>query len=116
MKNYYQSDHEAIEEDFVAQLTVAVSQDGEFIFGCDWEPTEVGIRATASIFYGFAQEQLTKQIFNEVKSQCVLEGKQEDFLAIVELIEKLVNKNDNSEDDSGQSIAVPPRIVTQLKM
>mgnify|MGYP003627607124 CR=1 FL=1 len=114
MKNYYQNDHEAIEENFVAQLTVAVSQDGEFIFGCDWEPNETGIRSVASIFYGITHEQLTDQVLKELKSQCVLEDKQDDFLAIIELIGALIKKDDNSRGDSDQSVAVPPRNVFKM--
>jgi hypothetical protein len=114
MKNYYQNDQEAIEEDFVAQLTVAVSQDGEFIFGCDWEPNEAGIKAVASIFYGITHDQLTEQILNELKSQCVLEDKTDDFLEIIELIGSLINKDGNSRGGSDQSIAVPPRNVFKM--
>jgi len=113
MKNYYQNEHEPIDEDFVAQLTVAVSRDGEFIFGCDWEPTETGIKAVSSIFYGIMYEQLTKQILNELKSQCVLEDKKDDFLAIVELIGSLINRDDDSRSGSDQSVAVPPRNVSR---
>ena len=118
MKSYYQNGHEATEgategateEDFVAQLTVAVSQGGEFIFGCDWEPNETGIRAVASIFYGFAHEQLTEQILSHLKSQCVLEGNQEDFLSIVNLIQQFNSKNSSA----GQAIAVPPRNASKM--
>jgi len=111
MKNYYRKDQEVTEEDFTAQLTVAVAQDGGFIFGCDWEPTETGIKAVASIFYGVAHGQLVEQILSHLKSQCVLEGNEEDFLSILTLIQqlKLVSK-----DDSGQAIAIPPR--NALKM
>ena len=113
MKNYYQNDHEAIDENFVAQLTVAVSQDGEFIFGCDWEPNESGLRAVSSIFYGITHDELTDQILNELKSQCVLEDKQDDFLAIVELIGTLIKKDNNSRGGSDQ-LAVPPRNVFKM--
>lgn len=109
MKNYYQNDQEAIEGDFAAQLTIAVSQSGEFIFGCDWEPNEAGIKAVASIFYGIAYEQLTEQILGHLKSQCVLEDNQEDFLSIVNLLQQSISKN-----SSGQAIAVPPRNAPKM--
>lgn len=117
MKNYYQHGHEAIEgaaeeaaeEDFVAQLTVAVSQSGEFIFGCDWEPSEMGIKGVASIFYGIDREKLIEQILSHLKSQCVLEGNEEDFLSVVNLIQQFT-----SRDGSGHAIAVPPRSASKM--
>jgi len=109
MKNYYQNDQEATEEDFVAQLTVAVSQSGEFIFGCDWEPNETGVGAVASIFYGITHQQLIEQILSHLKSQCVLEDNQEDFLSIVNLMQQSISK-----DSSGQAIAIPPRNASKM--
>jgi len=114
MKNYYQHDLETTEEDFVSQLTIAVSKEGEFIFGCDWEPNETGRRAMASIFYGIAHEQLSEQILDQLKSQCVLEDREDDFLAIIQFIGSLINKDDNLKGGSDQSIAVPPRSVFKM--
>ena len=114
MKSCYQNGHEATdgatEEDSVAQLTVAVSQSREFVFGCDWEPSETGVKAVASIFYGFAHEQLTEQILSHLKSQCVLEGNQEDFLSIVNLIQQFISR----DGSAGQAIAVPPRNASKM--
>lgn len=109
MRNYYQNEPEDIEEDFVAQLTIAVSQNGEFVFGCNWEPNEMGIKSVASIFYGIAREQLTEQILSHLKSQCVLEGNHEDFVSIVNLMQQFT-----SRDNSGQAIAVPPRNASKM--
>jgi hypothetical protein len=109
MKSYFQNDHGATEEHFVAQLTIAVSEDGEFVFGYNWESDEMGIRSIAAIFYGIAHEQLTDQILSHLKSQCVLEGNQEDFLSIVNLMQQFTPK-----DSSGQAIAVPPRNASKM--
>ena len=112
MKNYYQDASQTSEEDFAAQLTIAISQDGEFIFGCDWEPNEIGITAVASIFYAVAYDQLTDQVLKDLKAQCVLEGKEDDFVAIAEAIKNLILLHQSS--DSGGDLAVPPRNVLKL--
>ena len=112
MKNYYQDGHQTSEEDFAAQLTIAISQDGEFIFGCDWEPSEKGITAVSSIFYAVAYEQLTDQVLKDLKAQCVLEGKEDDFITIAEAIKNLILLNQSG--DSGGDLAVPPRNVLKL--
>jgi len=113
MKNYYRDEHETSEEDFAAQLTIAVSQDGEFVFGCDWEPSERGMTAVSSIFYAMAYQDLTDQILKELKSQCVLEGNEKDFVTIAEAIKGLILLHQDN-DSGGDEVAVPPRKVLKL--
>ena len=115
----YQEDLPRSSEDLLAQLTITISKDEEFGYTCDWEPTESGISALASIFYGIGYDDLIEKILNELRKQCVLEGNEEDFLTIVQTIKGFLLSAGNIKDGtsggiSGESVAVSPRDVFKL--
>ena len=112
MNNSYQAEPNHSNENFLAQLTIAVDEDGEFIFGCDWDDGETGIEAVASIFFSIGYNNLMEKILGHLKAQCVLDGN-EDFDVITEMIKKLISLN-SKDDDSGDSVVVRPRNVLKL--
>lgn len=112
MNNSYQAEPNHSDENVLSQLTIAVDKDGEFIFGCDWDDGEAGIEAVASIFFSVSYDDLMEKILGHLKAQCVLEGN-EDFDTILETIKKLISLN-SKDDDSGDSVVVPPRNVLKL--
>ena len=119
MNKYYQEHQNHSSEEPIAQLTVTVSKDQEYGYTCDWDSDDNGIRAISSIFYGIAYDDLIEKILNELKTQCVLEGNEEDFLSIVQSIKDFVLskthvKDGASGDVSGESLAVSPRDVLKL--
>ncbi len=116
MNNSYPEDLDLINGDYLSSLNIAVTKDGEFTFACDWEPTDEGIKAVASIFYGITYDDLTEQILSEVKHQCVLKGNHSEFLDIVECLKALLSasKDDEHSAERNDSLVVPPRNVLKL--
>ncbi len=112
MNSFYQEDHNNSEENYLAQLTIAVADDGEFIFGCDWDDGDAGIEAVASIFFSVGYNNLVEKILGHLKAQCVLDGN-EDFDTIVEMIKELILLNDKDKK-SGENLVVSPRNVLKL--
>jgi hypothetical protein len=116
MNHLYQEDPLNSSEDMLAQLTITISRDEEFGYTCDWDSTDKGTSALASIFYGIAYDDLIEKILNGLREQCVLEGNEEDFLTIVQTIKGFLLSAGNVKDGtsggiSGESIAVSPRDV-----
>lgn len=112
MKNSYQEDLDLNELGLLAQLTITVSKNEEFAFGCDWDSSDDGIKAMSSIFYGIGYDELTEQILNQLKEQCVIEGNGDEFLTIVNLLKELISSR--NENASSESLAVSPRGVLKL--
>ena len=115
----YQEDPLKSSEDLLARLTITVSRDEEFGYTCDWDSTDSGTGALASIFYGIGYDDLIEKILNELRKQCVLEGNEEDFLIIVQTIKGFLLSAGNVKDGtsggiSGESVAVSPRDVFKL--
>jgi len=115
MNNYSPQSQNLSDEDTLAQLTITVSTDQEFGYTCNWECSDGGIGAVASIFYGVAYDDLVEKILEELKSRCVLEDNEGDFLSIMQSIRDLVLSADNGlGGDSGESLVVSPRDVLKL--
>ena len=112
MNNSYQADHNHSEENYSAQLTIAVAEDGEFIFGCDWDDGATGIEAVASIFFSVGYNDLVEKILGHLKAQCVLDNN-EDFDAILQAIKELILLNDKDKN-SGDNLVVSPTNVLKL--
>ena len=115
----YQEDLPSSSEDLLAQLTITISRDGEFGYTCDWDPTDSGTGALASIFYGIGYDDLIEKILNELREQCVLEGNEKDFLTIVQTMKGFLLSAGNTKDGqsggiSGESVAVSPRDAFKL--
>ena len=96
-------------EDLVSQLTIYVDQEGNIAYNCDWEPSEDGLLAIATILYKLISDDLPAKIFDEIRDQCVLNNAEADFMAIQAIIAKYrdVNKGEDS-------IVVPPDKIVNL--
>ena len=73
------------ENDMVAKLFIYVTNDGEIMYNCDWAAGEEGLMGVASIFYKLLSDNLSEQIFEEIKAQCVSNNNTEDFISISNL-------------------------------
>lgn len=115
MQDYFQNDPEAFEE-ALAELKIYVDKDGEISFNCSWEPSDIGITAISSVFFGIAYNDLADKILNHLKTQCVLENNEEDFLQIVETIKLLIinREKELEERKNDDSLVVNPRDITRL--
>ncbi len=115
MSDYYPEDQPQYSEEVVAQLTVYVEADGTIGYNCDWVPGSSGTIAIGSIFFKLIHDNLISKIFDEVKTQCVLDNA-EDFAEISDTVEKLIHhyQKDNKRDDDQDGLAVNPRRVPKL--
>ena len=101
------------EEDIAAKLIIYVDNDGNIMYNCDWEPGEEGIIGIASIFYKLLADNLSDQIFEEIKAKCVLGNAEEDIIAIHDLINSYASKQQEA-DMVADDIVVPPDRVTNI--
>ena len=103
---------EITEDEIASKLTIYVTNDGELMYNCDWEPSEEGLVGVASIFYKLLSDNLSEQIFEEIKTQCVSSNNEEDFISISNLLKiyNTVEQNPASSDD----VVVPPDRVMNI--
>tara|TARA_R110000824_G_scaffold9932_9_gene44133 strand:+ start:3559 stop:3915 length:357 start_codon:yes stop_codon:yes gene_type:complete len=100
------------ENEIAAKLSIFVDNDGEVMYNCDWEPTQEGIIGVASIFYKLLVDNLSDQILEEVRSQCVSNGAEDDFMAIGDLIKIYSSQQANSPESIDNDVVIPPdRII-----
>lgn len=100
------------EEDMAARLLIYVDNNGEIMYNCDWEPTEEGLIGMASIFYKLLVDDLSSQIFTEVKSQCVSSNSEEDFITISSLIAGYHGAVENYT--TGDDVVIPPDRIMNI--
>ena len=97
----------------IAQLTVYADEEGLIYFACDWEDSPTALSSIADIFYKLDRKDLISEILQDLRSQCVLEDKEDTFEQMVTLI----NNNISEEGESANqvdNVAVSPKNVTRL--
>jgi hypothetical protein len=99
-------------EETVCMLTISVDGSGEINYACDWQASEEGIIGISAILYKLMLSDLSVKIFHEIKSQCVLDGNEEDLLSIEETIKRYsVSDGPNDENDNDDVVVPPDRII-----
>lgn len=88
-----------------AQLNLFINKDGELEYNCDWDQDENGLSGVAAIFYGIMFGDLSTQILQEIKEQCVSNNMEADYLTIIETISRYSLSQRGDEEDE---VAVPP--------
>jgi hypothetical protein len=101
---------ETDESDISAKLTIYVTHDGELMYNCDWEPEEEGLVGVASIFFKLLSDNLPEQILEEIKIQCVSTNKEEDFIAIGNLL-KIYNSMQDTDRESDEVVVPPDKVM-----
>ena len=97
----------------IAQLTVYADEEGLIYFACDWEDNPTALSSIADIFYKLDRQDLISEILQDLRSQCVLENKEDTFEQMVTII----NNNISTEGGSANkvdNVAVSPKNVTRL--
>ena len=97
----------------VAQLTVYADENGLIFFACDWEDSETALSSIADIFYKLDRKDLISEILADLRSQCVLEDKEDTFEQMVTIIENRISVEGESLNQV-DSVAVSPKNVTRL--
>lgn len=97
----------------IAQLTIYADEEGLIYFACDWEDNPIALSSIADIFYKLDRKDLISEILQDLRSQCVLENKEDTFEKMVTMI----NNNISAEGGSANqvdNVAVSPKNVTRL--
>lgn len=99
-------------ENLLASLIISVDKQGVMQYNCDWDDASDGLQAVASIFYKIMFEELAETILSEIKQQCVLNGREENYTQILNFITSLATDivNDNIDD----AVVVQPDQVFHL--
>lgn len=90
----------------LAFLQIAVDSDRNIEYSVNWKPEEGGLISVATILYKLIFDNLTMQILEEIKKQCVLDDNEDGYAAILHIIEQLtLEKEINNDDDN---VVIPP--------
>ena len=86
MKNFYPNEEGQISDPDsmpISQLTVYTGSNGDIFFGCQWDTGPEAIQSIATIFYQLIHEDLLTDILKDLKDQCVLEDREQEFDMII---------------------------------
>ena len=97
----------------IAQLTVYADEEGLIYFACDWEDNPTALSSIADIFYKLDRQDLISEILQDLRSQCVLENKEDTFEQMVAIINNKISSEGGSVNQV-DNVAVSPKNVTRL--
>ena len=97
----------------IAQLTVYADENGLIYFACDWEDNPTALTSIADIFYKLDRQDLISEILQDLRSQCVLEDKEDTFEQMVAIINNRIS-TEGSSLNQVDNVAVSPKNVTRL--
>jgi len=109
-----QPDQSSSNEGKLAFLTIGVDNNGIVDYNVNWQPEEEGLIAIATIFHKLIVDNLSIQILEEIRQQCVLNGSEGDYLVMLNIINKLSEKTIQDHQDDEDNIVVPPDQVFSI--
>ena len=109
-----QPDQSSSNEGKLAFLTIGVDNNGIVDYNVNWQPEEEGLIAIATIFHKLIVDNLSIQILEEIRQQCVLNGNEEDYVNLINIISALALDNISNETNSVDDIVVPPDRVFSI--
>jgi hypothetical protein len=107
-------DQSHINQEFAAKLTISVDKQGLVEYNCDWDNTTDGLASVASIFYQLMFDELPDAILSEIKQECVLNGNEQNYLHIINLISSFVIDNQKEVSPEEDEVVVQPDQVFHL--
>jgi hypothetical protein len=111
-KKFLDANHDPVNT--YASLEIFVDEDGVLHYNCDWIKGEEGIVSIASIFQKLLVDNLTFEILEEIKSQCVTNNREGEYINLINIIqntcEQSLYKTDKPEDD----VVIPPDQVFNI--
>ena len=116
MKNFYPNEEGQISDPDsmpISQLTVYTGSNGDIFFGCQWDTGPEARQSIATIFYQLIHEDLLTDILKDLKDQCVLEDREQEFDMIISHMAeiKLLKMAEVTDDNT---IVVSPTDVTRM--
>ena len=107
-KQFSNEDDQESEPNPICQLLVYTEEDGNIYFSCDWDSSEDAITSVGAMLYRLSEGELVKEIMDNLKSQCVLEDRSEDYDKISNLYNNLKALKDSVDELSGDNVVVDP--------
>ena len=107
-KQFSKEDDQESQPNPICQLLVYTEEDGNIYFSCDWDSSEDAITSVGAMLYRLSEGELVKEIMDNLKSQCVLEDRAEDYDKISNLYNNLKALKDSVDELSGDNIVVNP--------
>ena len=107
-KQFSNEDDQESEPNPICQLLVYTEEDGNIYFSCDWDSSEDAITSVGAMLYRLSEGELVKEIMDNLKSQCVLEDRSEDYDKISNLYNNLKALKDSVDELSGDNVVVNP--------
>ncbi len=107
-KQFSNEDDQESEPNPICQLLVYTEEDGNIYFSCDWGSSEDAITSVGAMLYRLSEGELVKEIMDNLKSQCVLEDRAEDYDKISNLYNNLKALKDSVDELSGDNVVVDP--------
>ena len=105
-KQFSNEDDQESEPNPICQLLVYTEEDGNIYFSCDWDSSEDAITSVGAMLYRLSEGELVKEIMDNLKSQCVLEDRAEDYDKISNLYNNLKALKDSVDELSEDNVVV----------
>tara|TARA_A100001201_G_scaffold39262_1_gene41031 strand:+ start:383 stop:664 length:282 start_codon:yes stop_codon:yes gene_type:complete len=93
---------------------VYTERDGNIYFSCDWDSQEEAVMALGAMLYRLSEGELVKEIMDNLKSQCVLEDRAEDYDKISNLYNNLKALKNSVEEIADDNVVVDPTDATNF--
>ena len=109
MKEQYsnEEDHQS-DGNPICQLLVYTEEDGNVYFTCDWADSGDATASFAAMLYRLTDGKLVDEILDNLKSQCVLEDREDDYQKISAIYSNLKALKQSVEDFSQDDVVVNP--------
>ena len=107
-KQFSNEDDQESQPNPICQLLVYTEEDGNIYFSCDWDSSEDAITSVGAMLYRLSEGELVKEIMDNLKSQCVLEDRDEDYDKISNLYNNLKALKESVDELSGDNVVVNP--------
>jgi hypothetical protein len=109
MKEQYSNEEDHLSDgNPICQLLVYTEEDGNIYFTCDWSDSTEAKTSMGAMLYRLTDGELVDEILNNLKSQCVLEDREEDYQKISAIYTNLKALKKSVEDLSQDDVVVDP--------
>jgi hypothetical protein len=91
---------------------VYTEEDGSVYFSCDWADSEDAKMSVATMLYRLVDGELIDEIIQNIKSQCVLEDREQDYEKIFSIYSSLKLLKTSVDEISKNDVVVNPLDAT----
>tara|TARA_R110000824_G_scaffold274367_1_gene463071 strand:- start:2013 stop:2360 length:348 start_codon:yes stop_codon:yes gene_type:complete len=98
----------------ICQILVYTEEDGNIYFSCDWDSSEDAVTSLGAMLYRLSEGELIDEIIDNLKSQCVLEEREEDYDKIYNLFNNLKSLKESVDDLSEDKVVMNPTDATNF--